>query len=416
MLSMLSLMGVTLGVMIPIIAMSILYGLQDHVKIRLAAFQGEVVIKALPRFGKMNNLWITNSEEILSLIKQHPAVQNAYPCYVIEGIFVSQDSWKPVSVHGVPLEFLQTDPTLQQYYAMVDGTADIQGIQRVNIGVELGRTFGLRQQTRARLLLLQKENLTLTPTDIPIKITGIFKTGLLEYDHSMLFTSIETLQRFLNQPQVATEIRVRIVQKVPIDAAVNSLQTMLLGEEQNLGVFVWQDFHKNLLLSLEVESLGIWIVMFFILLVSVFNIVGSQTLLITEKKREIGILKTMGVTPEEIRNIFLTEGLLMTGLGSILGGTFGCLISKYINGIITSLELSINRILRTTEWISGIKINELQLIPQGVYYLEGIPVSLRGETVLWVVCGAMLLTVFASIFPSIRAARESVISSIQSQE
>jgi lipoprotein-releasing system permease protein len=216
----------------------------------------------------------------------------------------------------------------------------------------------------------------MTPKIRAFKVVAIFQSGMYEYDSSLAYLSLAEAQKFFNMGTDATGIEVKVDD---IFQAAEIAQVI----EQALGFPYWardwMQLNRNLLSALKLEKTMMFLLMVLIITVASFNIISTLTMIVTEKQREIAILKAMGATRHAIMRIFMLNGLIIgvtgTAIGIPLGYAFLYLIEKY--------------------WT----------FDQTVYYIAHIPVHVQTLDVLLVSCSAILISFAATVYPSLQAAK-----------
>ncbi|GJL60834.1 MAG: ABC transporter permease [Nitrospirales bacterium] len=227
-------------------------------------------------------------------------------------------------------------------------------------------------------------SLTMTPKIRPYAVVGVFESGMFEYDSSLSYISLEEAQKFFNLGETVTGIQVKVND-------VFLAQQIAQRLEATLGhTFIardWMQLNRNLFSALKLEKTMMFLLLVLITLVASFNIVGTLTMIVNEKQREIAILKAMGATPGAIMRIFMLNGLVIgivgTGIGVPLGYTFLWLIQNY--------------------WT----------FDASVYYISRIPVHILPLDVLLVATSAILISFAATFYPSWQAAKLDPVSALR---
>lgn len=224
-------------------------------------------------------------------------------------------------------------------------------------------------------------------------VVDIFKSGMSEYDANLVFCNLEELQRVrgMIDPQSGTRsvtsIQIKLKDYADADAAVERLQAVFPA-----GVFsvrTWEQKQGPLLAAVEIESAILNVLLFLIITVAGFGILAIFFMIVVEKTRDIGILKSLGASSKGVMSIFVSYGLALGIVGSGVGVVLGLLFVHYINVI--------------EGWIT--QITGRKVFDDRIYYFPEIPTAVNASMVLWVALGATTIAVLASILPARRAAR-----------
>ena len=241
--------------------------------------------------------------------------------------------------------------------------------------------------------------LTFPNADMPPKlfsdnftIVDFYESKMSEYDSSFVFVPIERLQHLRGMYDPASGVAmvnsIQIKLKPGVDGAAvrDKLRGILASEVY--GVFTWRDKQGPLLAAVQMETAILNVLLFLIIAVSGFGILAIFFMIVVEKTRDIGILKSLGASGLGIMNIFLAYGLSLGLVGSGVGLAIGLLIVGYINEIADVLG----------------KITGHPVFDPAIYYFYKIPTIVDSMTVFWIVLGAMVIAVLASVLPALRAA------------
>jgi lipoprotein-releasing system permease protein len=227
-------------------------------------------------------------------------------------------------------------------------------------------------------------SLTMTPKIRPYTVVGVFESGMFEYDSSLSYISLEEAQKFFNLGDTVTGIQVK-VKDVFLAQEISHRLEATLGT--TFMARDWMQLNRNLFSALKLEKTMMFLLLVLITLVASFNIVGTLTMIVNEKQREIAILKAMGATPGAIMRIFMLNGLVIgivgTGIGVPLGYTFLWLIQNY--------------------WT----------FDASVYYISRIPVHILPLDVILVATSAILISFAATFYPSWQAAKLDPVSALR---
>ena len=228
------------------------------------------------------------------------------------------------------------------------------------------------------------KSFTMTPKIRPFTVVGIFESGMFEYDSSLSYISLEEAQKFFGLGDTVTGIQVK-VQDVFLAKNISQRLEATLG--LNFRARDWMQMNQSLFSALKLEKTMMFLLLVLITLVASFNIVGTLTMIVNEKQREIAILKAMGATPRSIMRIFMLNGLVIglvgTSIGVPLGYSFLWLIQNY--------------------WT----------FDASVYYISRIPVHILPLDVLIVATCAILISFAATFYPSWQAAKLDPVNALR---
>jgi lipoprotein-releasing system permease protein len=194
-----------------------------------------------------------------------------------------------------------------------------------------------------------------------------------------------------------TSIQVKLKQGVDLNAARDALRDEFPPTHDFVEVRTWQDTQGPLLAAVQLETTILNILLFMIIAVAGFGILATFFMIVVEKTRDIGVLKSLGATGTGIATIFLGYGVLLGTVGAGVGLVCGLIFVWKINDI-----------ARMIEWITG-----REVFDPTVYYFDTIPTIVHPSMLVWVTLGAILIAVLASVLPSIRAARMHPVEALR---
>jgi lipoprotein-releasing system permease protein len=218
------------------------------------------------------------------------------------------------------------------------------------------------------------------------RVVGIFTSGLFEYDSSLCFISRQEAQRFFQMGESVTGVELRLAEPLAAQEAKTEVLRVLGGYPYRINT--WIDLNRNLFLYMKIEKFVLGLILLLIVLVAAFNIVGALVMVVMEKKRDIGILKSMGSTDGEILRLFMTAGGEIGLLGIVTGAVLGCLASVGLGNYRIS-------------------------IPNDVYFLDTVPIRLKALDVAVVMVVVFVICWLATLYPAWKAARLSPVDAIR---
>ena len=242
----------------------------------------------------------------------------------------------------------------------------------------------------------------LAPIMRRFNIIGIFKTGYYEYDLKLAFTSLTSMQELVNKPGAAWGIGIKIKDIYEAPLIAKDLKRYF---RYNYQLFTWEDLNRNLFTALKTEKTMMSVIVFLVIIVAAINIASTLIMMITEKKKEIAILRSFGASAKQIINIFLLTGFFIGSMGLFLGVGLGLLVSYNLQVIFTFIENIVNFIMRIFNFIANIfsyvpTPETFQLLPKDVYYLDRLPVDILVSDILGICIGTMIIITIFSYFPA----------------
>jgi lipoprotein-releasing system permease protein len=383
-ISFISIAGITVGVAALIVVLSVFNGFGSLVTGYLMSLDPHIRITAISDEGEKE---ILKLDEML--IKQKEIT--AYSPFV-EGkvLAYNKGTTQVLNLKGV------TEQSVNSVYLLndnlVDGEEDItQSSSNILVGLQLADK--LQVFTGDTLLLISPTNIeqALSQISLPISrkvtVAGIFSSKNNEYDGGYIFCSLKDAQYLFGYKNNFQGYDIRINNINNSERIKELLQAQI--NLDNYNVNTWYDFHQELYSVMQIERWAAYIILSLIIAVATFNILGSLSMSVIEKQRDIGILRSMGVTENSILKIFMFEGLLIGIIGTLMGVIIGYLVC-YIQ----------------------IKYNIYPLDPSQ-YKIDSLPIELRISDFFFIGGVAMLLSFLASLYPAKRAAKVNPISAIK---
>lgn len=391
-----SITGITLGVAALIGTLGIMTGFKEDMQAKILGTTSHVVVQ--PR-GKQT---MAGYAELMRQVEEVPGVVAATP-YIYQQVLLTSKT----GVRGVVLRGIDPDkePEVTEITKNVkSGTVQDLAVRQptksgpagasaqtgpkpgIILGKELARRLGVVVGSRLNVVspVGPISALGMTPKIRPFRVVGLFESGMYEYDASLAYISLEEAQRFFSMGKTATGIEVKVEDVFAADAVAKRIDAQL-----GTGYMArdWMLLNRNLFSALRLEKTMMFLLLVLITLVASFNIVGTLTMIVTEKQREIAILKAMGATPQAIMRIFMLNGVVIgltgTAIGIPLGYTFLYLIENYFT------------------------------FDQTVYFLSSIPVHVKALDVFLVAFSAILISFAATLYPSWQAAKLAPVSALR---
>jgi lipoprotein-releasing system permease protein len=268
----------------------------------------------------------------------------------------------------------------------------LSGEPGIVLGSELAAKLAARVGDRVLLATLQGDRTSAfgyAPKLRPFRIVGLFTSGLYTYDSSFGFTSVGASQRFFDLGERVTGVEVRLDDMFSAPAEAERLR--VASGRQDLRANNWIDLNRNLFTWMKLEKTVMFIILALIVLVAAFNIVSTLFMVVLEKRRDIGVLRTMGATPALVRTVFLGEGLWIGALGTLAGAALGGAL------------------------IFVLQRYPFVRLPGDVYFIETLPVRPEAGDFAAVILAALVLCLAAAWYPAWRASQLDPIEAIRRQ-
>ena len=383
-----SITGITLGVAALIGTLGIMTGFKEDMQAKILGTTSHVVVQ--PR-GKQT---MAGYAEVIRQVENVPGVVAATP-YVYQQVLLTSKT----GVRGIVLRGIDPDKEPEvteitknvksgtvQDLAVPAASAQTGPKPGIILGKELARRLGVVVGSRINVVspVGPISALGMTPKIRPFRVVGLFESGMYEYDASLAYISLAEAQRFFSLGKTTTGIEVKVEDVFAADAVAKRIDARL-----GTGYMArdWMLLNRNLFSALRLEKTMMFLLLVLITLVASFNIVGTLTMIVNEKQREIAILKAMGATPQAIMRIFMLNGVVIgltgTAIGIPLGYTFLYLIENYFT------------------------------FDQTVYFLSSIPVHVKALDVFMVAFSAILISFAATLYPSWQAAKLAPVSALR---
>ena len=379
-ISLISTLGVTVGVMALVIALALMTGLQQELRDR--------IVGSNPHIYVWNTKGIDDYRAEADQLRKVPHVLGAAPAIQGQGLLSASDT-QPAQIKGI-------DPVLEQQVTNLKESITSGSLEALNTadgelpGILLGRDLAAKLGVTTGDSVSLTMGTTLTPAGLlprtrRLRVVGLFSLGLIEFDSTYGFLSLDVARRLLGKDKVdLIQLRVDDIYAAP---QIARSVTTLLGAQYVTQD--WAEMNKSLFSALGLEKMAISLTIGLIVMVAALNIVASLILLVMEKHRDIAILKTMGASAKSVTTIFMMQGLIIGLVGTAVGAAAGYALSE----VLTRYKL--------------IKV------PADVYQMSYMPFHVLPLDFALVVVGAVLVCFIATIYPSRQAAKLDPVQALR---
>jgi lipoprotein-releasing system permease protein len=378
-ISLASILGIALGVAALITTLAVMSGFQREIRDRMLEMAAHATISA-------DGAAMQNWRQAVDEAYRDPRVAGAAP-YVEAEALLTGPQRQPAIVRGViPAEESKVSVLAQK---MTRGRLDqlTPGSFNIMLGSELALWLGVGVGDKVVVTTdFQATPMGAVPQLKRFTVSGIFEAGYQEYDKGLAVANMQDMQRLMRMGDAATGVRLRLHDMDQSFAVARDLALRLRGPYR---VTDWQQDNANMFRALKLEKTMMAILLSLIIAMGAFNLVSSQVMLVTDKQADIAILRTLGLTPGGVMKVFMVQGSLIGVIGTVLG---------VVGGIV--LTLNLEHILRGIERVLGV-----QLMPEDVYYITGLPTQLEASDVTIIACVALVMAFLATLYPAWRASR-----------
>lgn len=376
-ISLISMLGMALGIATLIIVLSVMNGFQTELRSRILAVVSHVEIKAFE--GEMPN-W----QNVIDEVSTDKRVKGAAPYVQAQGMLSFNQTVRGVMVRGVLPNFEEKVADFKNH--MKSGSFDSLSADSFNIvlGRELANALSVNTGDKITLIAPQG---VVTPAGIlprlrSFTVSGIFEVGMFEYDSGLALIHLEDAQKLYRQ-NGASGVRLKLddlfnAPKVVRDLA-KTLQTPAYLSD-------WTQSHANFFRAVQIEKNMMFIILSLIVAVAAFNIVSTLVMAVTDKQADIAILRTLGASPKSIMKIFIIQGAMIGISGLVLGILGGIAIALNLDSIVPVIE----------------KILGTELFSHEVYFLSSLPSELQWSDVLLISVNSFVLTLIVTLYPDIK--------------
>lgn len=360
-ISLISILGVTVGVGALIIVISVMSGFDNDLKDKIIGTYSHIEI--------LSDYGIKPTKEFTDLILNTKHVEAVSSFLNGQALVRRGESVMGVIMKGIDPESEVRVKRIGQY--IKKGSLDLKD-DNIVIGSELANKMGLKVGDSLSLILPTYEEGKI------FIVSGVFTSGMYEYDMNLVYVGISKAQELLNVKGLASGIAIRVDDLFNVAEVKKELQKKI-GYPYT--VRTWMDSNRNLLEALKLEKTVMFIILTLIVMVACFNIASALIMTVLEKTKDIGILKAIGASNSDIMAIFAIQGGVIGALGTLVGASLG---------------IAICLCLKTYKFIS---------LPKDIYYIDRLPVKLEGQDIAIILASSILISLIATIYPAYKASR-----------
>ena len=375
-ISIFSFIGISLGVAVLIIVMSVMNGFRSELISKIVGFNAHVTVKSYE--SSINEDSLNNNN--LKLISKDLIFSNSG-----EAIIVNKDFTKGLVLRGYNKDDFPKLDIVKK--GNLKGNKDLLIKNYISIGKEL--SFSLNLKVGDKISIMSPSGIETIIGNLPkqevFTIGSIFESGLADFDSNVAFINLKTLEDFFGFDEEDRNLEIYLNNPSKIESIKNKIQDIF----ENKFVFTWSDMNSSLFSALKVERNVMFIILSLIIIVAAFNIISGLTILVKNKTREIAILKSIGVLNKSIVKIFLLIGVIIGTSATLFGIFLGVIFSLYIENLRSFLSNFFN----------------ISLFPEEIYFLSKMPSEINFNSILLISVCSIGATILVSIYPAIKASK-----------
>ena len=384
-----SIIGITIGVAAIIIVMAVMNGFREELISRLLGINGHLNIYS-------NTGQITKEE--VNIIKSDFSDNQLIPLIQTQALVISNEFSKGVFLRGYDNEYLDDLHFLKKN--IVEGKLFGNNINDIVIGYVLANKFGLSVGDEIKIAIPKTDNTIFgnIPRFKTLTVSGILNLGMYEYDSSFVFSNISIARKLLVlEDQNFNLIEIFTQSPNNIEIIQDKVNRRIIANNFRLYTSSWKENNSTLINALNVEKNVMFLILTLIILVASMNIISGLIIFVKEKNKDIGILKTIGLSNKSLIKIFLSIGLIIGLIGTIFGGLVGVIFSLNIK----SIQFFIENILHT------------DLFAKEIYYLSNLPSRVDNLEVFYVLIISIIICLIATTIPAYRSMKVDPIKSLK---
>ena len=374
-ISMISMLGMTVGVALLIVVLSVMNGFDQEMRQRILGLVPHITIKS---YSDQQD-W----PHVESIVKTHPEVVAAAPFVQLNGMLLKGSDVEGVLVYGIEPE-QESQVSIIQHYVTPAALQSLAGGKHILIGLALAQKLSIEQGGLINLMVpAQTDSGRVKPRFKAFTVAAIFNTGT-ELDQSVALIGIDDASVLAHEQGRG----LRVLLKNTFDAPRIAWEI-----DQNLPYGYisrdWTRSHGNLYSAIQLSKQLVGLMLLTIIAVAAFNVVSALVMIVTDKRADIAILRTLGASPAGIMATFMVQGSLIGIIGTGVGVVLGVLLSLSITDFVAWLE----------------RFSGHQFLSSDVYPVNYLPVDIRAEDIVMVAGTAILMSLIATLYPAWRAAR-----------
>ncbi len=380
-ISLISMLGIGLGVAALIVVLSVMNGFQKELRTRILGVVSHVQISGIG--GEL-----TNWQQTVDAVAQHPRVRSAAPYIQAQSMLSIDQQVRGTVVRGILPEAEERVADFAQHIKIGKLDDLVDGEFNIVLGAELAQALNVGIGDKVTLIAPQG---LVTPAAVlprikQFKVVGIFQVGMFEFDSGLALINLHDAQRLYRLEDRVTGVRLKVDD---LFAAPRIGRELLRFLDDEATVSDWTRSHANFFRAVQIEKNMMFLILSLIVAVAAFNIVSTLVMMVTDKQADIAILRTLGASPASIMQVFIVQGALIGLIGLALGVVGGVALALNVETVVPFLE----------------RLLGIQFLAKDVYYISDLPSDLHWNDVGIIAMVSFAMTLLATLYPSWRASR-----------
>ena len=370
--SIFSILGVSIGVTVFIVSLTVSNGLEKNMIDSLLTLTPHITIKS--DYGNVIEDYETKSAEL----KKIDGVTAVIPKYSNQAIVKYKEMAKGVIANGIKAESASKDLKMK----FINGKNDISELNSILVGEEFSKEMGV--DVGDEINIVSAEN-----KEIKLIIRGIFKTGYYEYDSNLVILPLTTMQILSEKGETVTEMGINVKNPQKLENQLKSVnEKAAIFGNNNLGIYSWSELNQNLLSAVKFEKFVLVSILSLLIMIACFAVSVILNMIVREKTKDIGILKSIGYSNKNIRRIFTIEGLII--------GLSGMILASIMSPLVLLLLKKMFKIFMKT-----------------TYYLEELPLYISMKEIILIYIVTTIIVFLSTLYPAIKASRLKPVEALK---
>ncbi|MDQ8039379.1 MAG: lipoprotein-releasing ABC transporter permease subunit [Rickettsiella sp.] len=383
-ISLTSMIGIALGVMVLITVLSVMNGFDEEIRSRIFSMATQVAISS------NNGQTLSNTKSLTQTVLKQPHVIAVAPFVMGQGMLINLGQPHPILLSGVNPEQEKKvseipSKIVEGHFILTPGQYDIV------LGEQLATELGINIGDKVNIIT---PRVALTPAGImprfkTFSVSGIFRVGRsFGFESNMAYIAIQDAQTLFELGTGITGLRLKLDDLYAAPKVSLALSKQIPSSYQ---ITDWTSTYGSLMYAISLEKKMMFFILLLLIAISAFNLVSSLMMVVTDKQSDIAILRTLGATPRTILGIFMVQGCIIGLVGTLIGLIAGLLLAFYAGDIVSFLEHS---------------VFHTEILASNVYFfVDKLPSKIEGPDILYICIAALGMSLLATIYPALKAAR-----------